>query len=224
MEGFLRSGKAASGVRTVLIAAAVLMVVPLLMSVGPVGSFTVTTKQLGKGGSTSGSSSGTITYSAVPGMLRMDAEASGQSGSTAAHFSMIILFKPDQVVTIVLAPGQKKYAEQSQTPEAYLKDPNNIQTIFEEPSSAGGICHDPTATACQKIGSDIVLGRHVEKWSLTTKGQDGTTSSGTVWYDPELHFIIEAKNDDGSGFVPTKIVTEKPSPSLFRIPPGYTKY
>lgn len=223
-ERFTHRSQAGAPIRrAVLPLAALIIAVPLLMSVGPSTSFTIVGKEYGVHGAQAGTGTGEITYSMTPGRLRMDAKGF-RAADGMPSFSMIILFKAKSVETIVLEPLKKKYAESSETTQSYLRDPNSIESIFVQPSSRDGVCNDPSVTRCTKTGTGTLLGRKVETWKVTAKDPSGASIGGEVWYDPALHFVIQAKNDDGSGFVPTRIRIGKPAASVFVVPPGYTKY
>ncbi len=218
-----RKGRWTSFLRYGIAAAAVLAALPLFMSFGPVNSFSVTMQAIAKGGATTGEGTGTITYYMAPGMMRMDLAADTAPSGPASQGSSILLFQKDQVVNIVLVPSEKKYLETTMTRQEYEADPSNFDAMFAQPDSDGGFCHETSTVECKNIGSDTLAGQRVQKWTLTTKNSDGTTDTGTVWYDAQLHFVLQALNKDGSGFVVKNVSTTTPAASLFEVPSDYSK-
>jgi len=77
---------------------------------------------------------------------------------------------------------------------------------------------------CKSVGGETVNGRNTVKWVGTTQTPPGPARTGYFWIDPMLHFIVRARNADGSDLFELRNIKEGQQPaSLFEIPPGYQK-
>jgi hypothetical protein len=80
---------------------------------------------------------------------------------------------------------------------------------------------EPPHFACQSLGGDTVNGRPADKWQLTYK-RSGKT--GYAWIDPKLHYLVKMQDPAAQTTMQVRDVKEGlQAPSLFTIPPGYTK-
>jgi hypothetical protein len=80
---------------------------------------------------------------------------------------------------------------------------------------------EPPHFACQSLGADTVNGRPADKWQLTYK-RSGKT--GYAWIDPKLHYLVKMQDPAAQTTMQVREVKEGlQPPSLFVIPPGYTK-
>ena len=77
---------------------------------------------------------------------------------------------------------------------------------------------------CQPAGQDTVDGRATQKW-------DGTTSEGghgSLWYDPNLNFIVKllrvTKSGVQTGYELHNIKTGTQPPALFEFPSDYREF
>lgn len=77
---------------------------------------------------------------------------------------------------------------------------------------------------CVSGGQDILDGRPTQRWDATTlEGADGS-----LWYDPELNFIVKvlrtSKSGVHSGYELQNAKQESQPPILFEVPNGYRKF
>ncbi len=80
---------------------------------------------------------------------------------------------------------------------------------------------EPPHFACQSLGADTVNGRPADKWQLTYK-RSGKT--GYAWIDPKLDYLVKMQDPAAQTTMQVREVKEGlQPPSLFVIPPGYTK-
>ncbi|MGZ4814175.1 MAG: DUF4412 domain-containing protein [Terriglobales bacterium] len=82
-------------------------------------------------------------------------------------------------------------------------------------------CASLENTACEKLGSETVMGRSTDKWMFKSKD---SRQAATVWIDRKLQFPIKVVDNDGSETDFTNIQEGRPSASLFEIPAGYQKF
>jgi hypothetical protein len=77
---------------------------------------------------------------------------------------------------------------------------------------------------CNPAGQDTVDGRPTEKWDAANP----EAGQGTLWYDPDLNFIVKvrriSKSGVESGYELHNAKKEAQSPSLFEVPRGYRKF
>jgi len=73
---------------------------------------------------------------------------------------------------------------------------------------------------CNLVGNETVNGRECQKWIMTRKASDGTTTTSTAWLDMKLHYPIKVTGDNFS--LELKNIVEGPQPdALFVIPPDF---
>jgi hypothetical protein len=77
---------------------------------------------------------------------------------------------------------------------------------------------------CKSGGQDILDGRPTERWDATTP--EG--GYGSLWYDPELNFIVKvlrtSKSGVQSGYELRNAKQESQPPALFDVPNGFRKF
>lgn len=77
---------------------------------------------------------------------------------------------------------------------------------------------------CKDGGQDTVDGRPTQKWDATTTG----AGHGSLWYDPELNFIVKvlriSKSGVQSGYELQNAKQGTQPPELFETPDGYRKF
>ena len=77
---------------------------------------------------------------------------------------------------------------------------------------------------CKSGGQDILDGRPTQRWDATTL--EG--GNGSLWYDPELNFIVKvlrtSKSGVHSGYELQNAKQESQPPILFEVPNGYRKF
>jgi len=100
------------------------------------------------------------------------------------------------------------------------------------PYSAKYPCNDWVSEAdrrgitlrCKSGEQDIVDGRPTQKWDATTPG----AGHGSLWYDPELNFIVKvqrtSKSGVQSGYELQNVKQETQPATLFEVPNGFRKF
>ena len=76
-------------------------------------------------------------------------------------------------------------------------------------------------------GSESINGRSTEKWRCTDQSKipEGETAvDSTVWYDPELEFVVKSVDDNGEVFEVRDVQIGAQDTSMFEIPAGYKKF
>jgi hypothetical protein len=77
---------------------------------------------------------------------------------------------------------------------------------------------------CKSGGQDILDGRPTQRWDATTP--EG--GYGSLWYDPELNFIVKvlrtSKSGVQSGYELRNAKQESQPPALFDVPNGFRKF
>ncbi len=122
--------------------------------------------------------------------LRMDVMMGGMSGG-----SHITVFDGDQVTMYMLIPQMKQYMKRVGARDE-LGD-EGPALVFGSPEDADHPCQSDPGTSCEKIGSDTLLGRAVDKY-LVKDIEDGIPMESTIWFDRELRFPIKIEADDGN--------------------------
>lgn len=80
---------------------------------------------------------------------------------------------------------------------------------------------DGTYTELYPLGTEMLNGRHTEKWLWQLSGPDGQIEAATQWYDPELKIAIREELQGGFIRELRDIKTGKQDSSLFEVPEGY---
>ena len=80
---------------------------------------------------------------------------------------------------------------------------------------------DGTLTELLPAGTEIINGRHTEKWFWRLSIPGGYTKTATQWYDPELRITIREELQGGFIRELRDIKTQKQDKTLFEIPDGY---
>ncbi|HET7106984.1 MAG TPA: hypothetical protein VFI38_09250 [Candidatus Acidoferrum sp.] len=77
---------------------------------------------------------------------------------------------------------------------------------------------------CKLGGNDVVDGRPTQRWDATTP----EAGHGSLWYDPELNFIVKvqriSKSGVQSGYELQNAKQETQPPALFELPNGSRKF
>jgi hypothetical protein len=77
---------------------------------------------------------------------------------------------------------------------------------------------------CKSGGQDILDGRPTQRWDATTPGG----GYGSLWYDPELNFIVKvlrtSKSGIQSGYELQNAKQKSQPPALFEVPNGFHKF
>jgi outer membrane lipoprotein-sorting protein len=167
--------------------------------------------------STMGESAGQVvnaTYYVGKDRFRMDVTVAGMPGG-----SHIAFFDGDDVTMYMLIPQMKQYMKSVST-AGDLGDEGPALT-FGSPDDADHACQSDPNTKCEKVGSDTVLGRSVDKY-VVTNTEDGVPVKSTIWFDRELLFPIKVESEDGSMEATSIEIGPQPA-ELFEIPAGYSE-
>jgi hypothetical protein len=77
---------------------------------------------------------------------------------------------------------------------------------------------------CKSVGQDTLNGRPMQRWDATTP--EGV--SGSLWYDPELNFIVKvsrtSKSGVQSGYELQNVKKESQPPDLLEVPNNFRKF
>ena len=146
--------------------------------------------------------------------LRMDMTMGGMPGG-----SHIAVFDGDQITTYLLIPQMKRYIKRVGSGDEYMEDGPTL--TFGSPEDADHPCKSDPDTTCEKIGTDTLLGRSVDKY-LVNDVQDGVPTESTIWFDRELLFPLKVEADDGS-MEATSIEIGTQPVELFEIQAGYSE-
>jgi len=146
--------------------------------------------------------------------IRMDMVMGGMPGG-----SHISVFDGDQVTMYMLMPQIKQYMKRVGTRAEFEDDGPGL--VFGSPEDADHPCQSAPEMSCEKIGSDTLLGRAVDKY-LVKDIEDGVPMDSTIWFDRELQFPIKIEADDGSMEATSIEVGTQPD-GLFEIPAGYSE-
>ena len=146
--------------------------------------------------------------------LRVDLTMGDMPGS-----SHITVFDGDQVTMYMLIPQMQRYMKSVGSGDAFMED--GVTLPFGSPEDADHPCKSDPDTTCEKIGSDTLLGRSVDKY-LVNDIEDGVPTESTIWFDRELLFPIKVEADDG-GMEATSIEIGTQPAELFEIPAGYSE-
>lgn len=137
-------------------------------------------------------------------MIRQESKM-GQATST-------LIIRPDKKKVWLINPQLKRYTELPYDP---TKSDVSILSNEKELSKIA---------VKKKLGSEKVNGYDCEKFQLTLKNQQGTTS--TIWLAKKLQFPIKTQTQTPNGTVTAECKNIKPgapSRKLFEIPTGYKK-
>jgi len=146
--------------------------------------------------------------------IRMDMMVGGMPAG-----SHITVFDGDQVTMYMLMPQMKQYMKSVGTQEA-LED-EIPALMFGSPEDADHPCRSDPEISCEKIGSDTLLGRSVDKY-LVKAVEDGVPTESTMWFDRELLFPIKIEADEGNMEATSIEIGAQPA-DAFEIPAGYSE-
>jgi outer membrane lipoprotein-sorting protein len=153
-------------------------------------------------------------YYVGKGRIRMDMTMGGMPGG-----SHISVFDGDQVTMYMLIPQMKQYMKRVGA-RAELEE-EGPALVFGSPEDADHPCQSDPDISCEKIGSDTLLGRAVDKY-LVKDIEDGAPTQSTMWIDRELLFPIKIEADDGNMEATSIEIGTQPA-ELFEIPAGYSE-
>ena len=146
-------------------------------------------------------------FSSLPN-TRMDMTTRGMATSMIVNgntkTSYIVMHA--QHMYMEMKPGQANPMGQSLPQVESSFDPKNP-------------CAASTDSTCKDLGPDTVNGRLCEKWQITPKNGNVTTT----WVDQKIHFPIKTQTADGSSFELSNIKEGSQPASLFDPPADYRK-
>jgi hypothetical protein len=150
-----------------------------------------------------------------------------QQGSDARGIGSILIDFDHQFI-FLLIPQAKLYLQI----EGSAGTPFYTGAWMFRPHSPKSPCNDWVSEAdrrgitlrCISGGPDILDGRPTQRWDATTL--EG--GNGSLWYDPELNFIVKvlrtSKSGVHSGYELQNAKQESQPPILFEVPNGYRKF
>lgn len=168
--------------------------------------------------STMGASAGqaaVVKYFVGKNRIRMEASM----GDMGAGGGSITVFEDDQIVMYMLVPQAKQYMKRVGTLDDYMDSGAGL--IFGSPDDANHPCQADPETQCEKMGSETVLGRTTEKYSVQTM-EDGIPTESLIWFDNELLFPLKVQGDEGM-MEATSIELGSQPDELFEIPADFTE-
>lgn len=131
----------------------------------------------------------------------------------------ITVFDGDQATMYMLIPQIKQYMKQVGTAEDYANE--GMGPVFGSPDDSRHPCQSDPDTSCEKIGSDTLLGRAVDKYRVNDM-DEGEPTESVMWVDRELLFPLKIEGEDGLIEV-TSIEFGAQPDALFELPAGYTE-
>jgi hypothetical protein len=156
----------------------------------------------------------TMKYYVGKDRMRMEVSMGGTDSS-----GTITVFDGDQITMYRLIPQTKQYIKTTGTADD-LGD-ENPGWMIGSPEDADHPCQTDSALTCEKIGSDTLLNRSVDKY-LVKDVEDGVPTENLIWFDRELLFPIKTDGDDGILEATSVKIGTQPD-ELFEIPAGYTE-
>lgn len=147
--------------------------------------------------------------------VRMEASMPGMPGGGGN----ITVYEGDQITMYTLIPQMKQYMKRTGTAEEMGDDGPGL--VFGSPDDPDHPCQGDPDVTCQKIGSDTLLGRSVDKY-LVKDVEDGVPTESVIWFDRELLFPLKTEADDGMMEATSIEIGSQPD-ALFEIPAGYTE-
>lgn len=150
-----------------------------------------------------------------------------QQGSDARGIGSILIDFDHQFI-FLLIPQAKLYLQI----EGSAGTPFYTGAWMFRPHSPKSPCNDWVSEAdrrgitlrCISGEPDILDGRPTQRWDATTL--EG--GNGSLWYDPELNFIVKvlrtSKSGVHSGYELQNAKQESQPPILFEVPNGYRKF
>lgn len=139
---------------------------------------------------------------------RMDMTARGMATS--------MIVNGNTKTSYMVMHAQRMYMEMKQGPaNPMAQSLPQIESSFD----AKNPCASSPDSTCKDLGPDTVNGRLCEKWQITPKNGNITTT----WVDQKLHFPIKTQTADGSSFELSNIQEGSQAASLFGPPADYRK-
>ncbi len=168
--------------------------------------------------SNSGESAGQsmdVKYYVGEDRIRMEASVAGMGGGGGS----ITVFEGEDVIMYVLIPQMKQYMRNVGTADDYMDEGPGL--IFGLPEEAGHPCQSDPDKSCEKLGSDTLLGRPVDKYRVT-EIEDGVTTESIFWFDRELLLPLKVEDDEGV-MEATSLEIGAQRNELFEVPSDYTE-
>ncbi len=209
-----------SGVTRISVSLGVLLVILLSVSVSAAGlgntkQFVVEMKMIGDMGEMRGREM-SMTFYVGKNRLRTEMAADAMEGMPGG-MAFISIFDGDEVTSYTLMSAMKQYMKRVGPIDDYMDEGPGL--VFGSPDDPNHPCQADPNMSCEKLGSDTVLGRPVDKY-LVQDVEDGVPTERMMWFDRELLMPIKTEGDDG-GMEATSIKFGAQPDTLFEIPAGY---
>ncbi len=150
--------------------------------------------------------------------FRAEMDAGAMEGMPGG-IAFINIFDGDEVTSYTLMSMQKQYMKNVGTIDDFMDE--GPMLIFGSPDDADHPCQANPDMSCEKIGTDTLLGRSVDKY-LVKDMEDGVPTETMMWFDRELLLPLKTESDDG-GMEATSINIGAQPEELFDIPAGYSE-
>jgi len=147
--------------------------------------------------------------------IRLETDMGGMSGGGGN----ISVFEGDQATMYTLIPQMKQYLKSVGTMDDYMEDGAGL--VFGAPEDADHPCQSEPDMTCEKIGSDTVLGRSVDKY-LVKDVEDGVPTETFMWLDSELFFPLRIESEEGLTEATSLNISDQPD-ELFEVPVDYSE-
>ncbi len=145
--------------------------------------------------------------------------------SMGMPMSLIVQFRSERALSITLMSDQKQYIMESQ---AYDSDDFEPLALFVLAPNGGDIeeaCSLDKNLECELLGNQTVAGRASEHWRITSfDPEEDETGVMEQWIDTDLGLLLKFAGPEGWGFELKELDFGLPSPDLFEIPDGYTRF
>lgn len=140
-----------------------------------------------------------------------------------AQVSVVTLIDPARGQMWQLMPERKMAVDMGasfrQMGEMMGANIQSMQTL--KPTDPNNPCADSKYVKCQKVGTETINGRSVQKWEFTSTGM-GRIVKSYQWIDPKLYIAI--KREDDHGGMELRNIKEGPQlDTLFEVPADYRK-
>lgn len=168
----------------------------------------------------------TLTENLYVGKGRARLDRLGQTGENIRVSSLLMDF--DHQLLYLLLPQDRMYLKIQGSNGIYFYKGANLF----RPQTPDSACSDwvPEADSrgvtlrCEQGGQEVLDGRPTRKWDATASNG----AHGTLWYDPELNFVIKvlrvSKEGIQSGYELRRIKLGTQPPELFEVPLGYRQF
>ena len=219
-KGITMNKNILSGITRIFASLGMLLVILMGVTAAAAGlgntkQFVVEMKMVGDTGEMRGQEIG-MTFYVGKNRLRTEMNAKMMEGMPGG-MTFISIFDGDEVTSYTLMSAMKQYMKTVGTSDDYMDEGPGL--VFGSPDDAEHPCQADPNISCEKIGSDTVLGRPVDRY-LVKDIEDGVPVERMMWFDRELLMPIKTVGKDGV-MEATSIKFGAQSDKLFEIPAGY---